>query len=154
MSYKYYVSVDDLPIFNWAMINEDNKIQYIRKGEYDKQPVQEDVEAWKAFSNTYSNDIGESKNYTRYIELLQESNELIAEYIATNNTSLLNDIKLLQADISKAKEKIDENDSSIFDMVVSIHQHLGIQLDPQTTTVRMFFKYLDQLNKNGRSSNK
>ena len=154
MSYEYYANVDDLPIFNWAMINENNKIQYIRKDQYNEPVVKEDIEAWKAFSNTYSDDIGQSKNYTRYVELLQESNELMAEYIATNNVSLLNDIKIIQSDIDKVKKEIDDNDSSIFDMVVAIHQHLGIQLTPQTTTVRMFFKYLEQLNKNGRASNK
>ena len=154
MSYEYYANVDDLPIFNWAMINENNKIQYIRKDQYNEPVVKEDIEAWKAFSNAYSDDIGQSKNYTRYVELLQESNELMAEYIATNNVSLLNDIKIIQSDIDKVKKEIDDNDSSIFDMVVAIHQHLGIQLTPQTTTVRMFFKYLEQLNKNGRASNK
>ena len=146
MSYEYYESVDDMPILNWAMINEKDKVQYIRKDNFSGEICKEDYINWKIFCDKYREEFGVSKKYKEYINTVHELNLLIDEFITTGNAIIRNSINIKQGEVEELKKHIDETgEQSVFSAIASIHQHLGTPLDPQKLSVRMFFEYLEQL---------
>lgn len=146
MQLEYYENADDMPIFNWAMINEKDKLQYIRKGNYGAPICQDDIIHWKSFCDSYREEFGVSKEYKEYIDTLHELNELIGEYIETGEEMIRNFITIKQSEVEGLKKHIDQTgEQSVFSAAVALHQHLGTNLNLQETSVRMFFAYLEEL---------
>lgn len=108
MQEEYYLKVDDCPLKAWRKANEGD-LKWLRS-EKGKGTKEQDKKAWEELQDDFLRQIGLSKDYAEYLDLLRERAILQLEYlkserkrdgITIRNRALLNKIKILDVQINE-----------------------------------------------------
>lgn len=138
---QYYLTIDELPLFNWIKCNE-GKLEYVRK-EIDEGNAEDDATAFEAVYDEYLKLQGVSTSYMRIIESMKIKalNEL--EFVITGNR-----LKLSRAQIEEAKLgemlKLMSSNSGVERAIIHLSKWIGSHINSRTISAKEYFIMLSE----------
>jgi hypothetical protein len=151
----YYLSCDELPIYNWQKCLDGN-LTYLRKNEEGSED--NDNLAWWDFLNDYYDVIGFSDQQLQLNELKERYLMALLDYLEApeNQQAFLSNELTWSKDaldfFTKNKEQNQEVKSSILTSVVDLQDIFKYQINEYKTTVLKFhimMKKAEKLTQNG-----
>jgi len=141
---KVYSSIDDLPQWNWSMIHKSGNLAYIKKLKNYRNIAEDNSETlqsiWIEIYNEYIEEFGLSKEYKDLLERKKEIARMKNEFIRTDNSSLLNFIKIEELELEATFDKSEA--MSFESVVIGIEKIQKIRLPIKEITVYEFNNYL------------
>lgn len=141
-----YNSIEELPIWNWFKVFETNELKHIIKGE---GVVEDSIlkENWNKLFSEYIDIFGLDDNLVSHIKHEKKLVLLQLEYAIKKRPSDLFKIELA---LTNVKEKQSEKVKSDFMQVIAqVENALERNINERKISVRKFYTYLKQLEKNG-----
>lgn len=138
-STQYYSGIDEMPLFNWRKCQEKGDYKYARISIENGSDLLDEF-SWKIIYDTYLEEFGFTSTYVRIMELQHEIAELQCDFIIQDRRFILNKIKMLEGELSELVER--PNESDMDQAITYISKWLGFRINPKETTVREFFKYV------------
>ena len=133
---KYYLSIKELPMYNWITLSEENDIKQLSKtGTVCKRVQQVYEKLQDEIIDTFgvNQDFIKIKNKKKQIELLY------CEQIRTGDLSTGWKIEMLELDIEDLQNR--QIKSDLYESIIAIEKHLGFKINPKELTVFQFYKY-------------
>lgn len=146
----YYGDIDEMPLYNWRKCNE-GKVHYTRKN-LEKGTKKRDHEQWEKTYDSYLAEFGLGQDYARYYELKIELAVIQCEFVETDDRFLLNRIKQLEHEIKELLEREPGADTDT--AIVHLSKWMGSLIDQKKVTVRMFYKMLNEQQKEAEALKK
>ena len=140
---KYYLTIHELPIFNWTQFYKTtNPIYLSRTGKICKRVS----EVYKSLESQLIDEFGISEDYLKIINLKIEIELLYGEQIRTGDRSnqLLIDIR--EVDINSLSNQ--NNKSDLMQALLTIEKFMGLKLNPKELSVFDFYNYLKFVSEN------
>lgn len=144
MSEKYYLNIEDMPLYNWhKCINSD--YYYVRKDE--KQIDLPECEiAFKKVYDSYMNVFGIDKKYKQQIEIIKKIALLQCDYLITKDK-----FKLTQIEVENAKLEMfnteKSNNITLQTTLIYLSKWLGYRLDWREVSVYEYYTLLEESTK-------
>ena len=140
-----YNSVEELPIWNWFKVFETNELKHIiKKGVVDNSILKE---KWQELFSEYIDIFGLDENLISHIKQEKKIVLLELEYAIKKRPS---DLFKIELEILKSKEKQSNKVQSDFMLVIAqVEGALKRNIDEKKISVRKFYTYLKQLDKDG-----
>lgn len=150
MSNKYYLTIDEMPIYNWFKCIDYKDYTFVSK---DKKEC--DINECEAiFGDLYLQFIdtfGISEQLTDIIGIQNEILSLKIDLVLTNDKSIESFIELKELEL---KDKLNVKQTKTNLIKVSIEKFLGFRINEKEVTVVEYYNYLEALKENGRATNK
>lgn len=147
-----YDSIDELPIYNWIKCHEAGSTIYVYRLESYANRY-ETTESKTAFEKIYRQffvKYGLTSEFKEYLEAKKKVLLKKLDAYLTDNKSLLTFVKIEEAEI---KQKYESNIKEVdyWNMVASLEEALGFQIDVHKMSVESFYNHLkNQTEKNKR----
>ena len=140
-----YNSIEELPIWNWFKVFETSELKHIiKKGEVDESILKE---KWQELFSEYVDIFGLDDNLVSHIKHEKKVVLLQLEYAIKKKAS---DLFKIELEMLKAKEKqSDKVQSDFMQVIAQVENALTRNIDEKKISVRKFYTYLKQLEKNG-----
>jgi hypothetical protein len=152
---NYYKSIDDMPIYNFHqyMVTQDLKwlLEETEKYKSTEKTDQLLVDQWVILHDEYLKHFGISKNYKKVMEQEDKITKLMISRWLKDDASLETIIKIetMKLDELNGKKK---KGSSFEEDIAVIEKYRGIGLDPKKTSVKMFYTYINLMQKDGEKN--
>lgn len=149
-STKPYSSIESCPIYRYSRVIETGNLEYLlpKKIKITNRVKSLLDDAWTNINDEYFDRYGISDEYKELhrqeISLAKE----MCQYIIDDKAHHLNQITYLLKSIELKKRKL--KSSEINEVKYYIEKDIGIKLDEKTTSVREFFDYYHQVQKNAQ----
>ena len=145
-SRRAYVSIDDLPIYNWFKVFETGNPKYIViRGKFTKEEL---AHQWEQIFGEYVSTFGFSREFIVYFNKRKKLQLLKNKYALTKKAALKNLIKFREKELLALNPT--ENDRSDYmTVVMAVEDAINRTIDEKEISVRKFYTYLKKL-KNGR----
>ena len=143
----YYKKIDDLPVWNFWQVIEDNEFGYLLKLENYEEIPEYDIEqlakVWDDLDYQYFKYFGIDEKY--YDKLIQEKKILLLEIEAIIEKSTFAIVRLRQE--KRFLKEMSEEGAKIknLDMLVSVEKFMGFSLNPKEISVKKFYSYVKNM---------
>lgn len=141
LSHDYYVSIDEMPAYNWFKIAETADFKWCAK---DQKKVDEEMSkiAYGQMYMQFIDTFGVSEMMQEILSLQNQIAVYEIDKALTNDMSLEVFIKIKKHELKKLTE---DNKSKSNGAKVAVEKWLGFRLDMRSTTVREFYEYTNEL---------
>lgn len=147
---KYYLSIDDIPLWNYRKAMS-GKVAYCRRDWSNEEVNEEDHQAWNSVYDDYLKTFGLGDKYEQYVYLQMELIELKCDLVIEENLFLLNKINQLEAEMDALLSR--DSGTDMDDCIVFVSKWMGTIVNEKQVTAKMFFKMLDNCIKDGKKNN-
>lgn len=140
---KYYKSLDEIILFNWAKCL-DGEIKYIRVDEIDDEVNENDVKAFEELYDKYIKEYGLSKIYIRYLNQMKKLALSQLAYVedSVKNKRALNDIEYNEIELAKIKSMMKGDGTTIEDTLIYLSKFIGYNIDSRQITATRYYTML------------
>ena len=146
MEFKRYEHIDDMPLFNWRKVQEDQDYRYTRLEDiYKGEEEPEDYLAWDKVYESFLETFGVSEYYTRILELRLQKAIAQCDLVITEDRSHNNFIKRYDREITELMNR--DNDMTLGDCISYVSKWQGYPVQQKKTTVREFYETLETMKK-------
>ena len=149
---KYYTSIFQCPIYSWEAAKETGNFEFLRKKNLfiPRSKVQESKsnngqKAFLMLLNEIFEEIGIHNEIKETIELKEELLNTNLEFAITGDRFLLNQIKILKAQIDKKEGGMNHKVNFSKDFAEVSKNSNGVITDPKTTTIYQFLTIRETL---------
>jgi hypothetical protein len=153
MSNKYYLTIDEMPIYNWFKCIDLKDYTFVLKTK--KECVESELnECEGIFGELYLQYIDAFGISEQLADILSIQNEILSlkiERVITNDKTIDSFIELKELEL---KDKVSVKQTKTNLIKVSIEKYLGFRLNEKEVTVVEYYNYLEALKENGRATNK
>ena len=149
---KFYKDIDEMPIYNFEMINKTGNLQYLAKRDYKKVKVDKSLEViWENIYNEYLQEFGINENFVMYLKYKLEA---IKYYNNAYNKGLRHEINFAKLAEKNAEELInDGSDISVGDIASVMAKNMGFRINIKEISVREFYNNIKLMQKNNGENN-
>ncbi len=152
----FYLSVGEIPMYNWNAIFSDGKVEYCYKNTPKTIDYEKVIDVCDVLMDDFISVFGINKKLKKYNELRKKSANLKFKYITTSNRMLVNEINYIDNQIDELKKLIFSQNTSDFDKNhVILQKWYGQRIDLKTTTVKEYYSIVEvyeRANKENRHS--
>ena len=149
---KYYTSIFQCPIYSWEVAKETGNFEFLRKKNLfiPRSQVKESksTNGQKAFLmllNEIFEEIGIHDEIKEAVGIKEELVNVNLEYIMTGQRFLLNQIKILKAELEKKETNLEVKVNFSKDFAEVSKQSNGVITDPKTTTIYQYLTIRETL---------
>lgn len=138
----YYLSIEDLPIYNWFKIHETNDRSYLIKEGNKRWATDKALnDAWGRVFSEFIDTFGISDSFREILSLKRDimQHRLRLEYSGdgTNKTF----IKIKELHLSELLQE-EGGEKKVNEVKVYIEKFVGFRIDEKTTSVKEYYTYL------------
>lgn len=131
-----YESTEDMPILNFIhCMNGEYEYLYEPK----QQPDEGDGLAFSFLACEYF-DMKRFKTEIKYFETLMK-------YLSTGNATHKNNLMIMERQLQENRQVLNIIDS-FYSELASINRILGMNIDPKTTSTKLYYSYLNDIKRN------
>lgn len=146
MEFKYYEHIDDMPLYNWRKVQEDQDYRYTRLEDiYKYKETTTDYIAWDKVYESFLDSFGVSEYYVRILEIKRMKALAQCELVITGDRSNNNTIKRCDRELKEIMER--DNDMTLGDCISYVSKWQGFPVRQKQTTVREFYETLETMRK-------
>lgn len=140
---KYYKSLDDIILYNWAKCLEGD-VRFIRVEEHETEATESDIKAFEQLYDSYIKQYGLGKLYERYLTQLKKLAISQFSYVedSVKNKRELNNITFYQSEIDKIKSMMNSGGTTIEDSLIYLSKFIGYNLDSRQITATKYYTTL------------
>ena len=146
---KYYLSIEELPVFNWWKLHEKNDFKQVLRDKKDK--IDERViEVVKELQNEFITTFGIDENYAQYLRKQIQIELLKIKVLKTGDRSFETMIDILEIELEDLTRK--EEDKGMSGSTIAIEKWMGFKLDTSKISTFEYYSYIKAITKatNGR----
>lgn len=141
---KYYTSIEDLPVWNWWKLHENNDVSLVLRDKKDK--VDESVvDVIKALQNEFIVTFGIDENYASSLRKQIEIELLKIKILKTKDRSFNTMIKILEIELQDLTSK--EQDRSVGGATIAIEKWMGFKLEIKKVSTFEYYSYIKAIEK-------
>jgi hypothetical protein len=141
----FYESIEEIPLYNWAKINEGNLKFILLKIDTEVNELQLS-EAWEKLYDDYIVKRGLSKHYQKLLTLMKQKTVLECDYIITGELFKLTEIEIQEEKLREMIQK-DAVDISIEKTLIYLSKWIGYRLDWKVITLNEYYLILEEYGK-------
>ena len=135
---KYYLSINEFPLFNWFRCNEE-QYKYCRR-DPNVGTEKEDLQAWENLYNDFIQKVGFSDEFNLYLDNLKARAKSCLEFLESlkegkRNIFLINRIRMLTIKIDMFESKLTGNENNEIKMLNAISKYQGYRIPQKEITV-------------------
>jgi len=154
IAWELYDSIDELPIWNWNMVNEKGDYTYIKKNRINGQVTKEEhanlKKQWEKLFSDYIDRFKFSKNFLTILEKKKDIMQWQKQYAMTNDKSVFTFITFAEREL---KELENENKGSdFFETKAIVEKFIGFRIDVKSTSVNEFYTYIKMLHEKNKQN--
>ena len=146
---KYYVSIEELPVYNWWKLHEKNDFKQVLK---DKKDEIDDrvVEVVKELQNEFITTFGIDENYAQYLRKQIQIELMKINVLKTGDRSLETMIDILEIELEDLTRK--EEDKGMSGTTIAVEKWMGFKLDTLKISTFEYYSYIKAIERatNGR----
>lgn len=140
---KYWESIEDMPMFNWQKC-ADGDLKYVNKDLLENDELN-GIQYDKLYDQ-YLEKFGLSKEFERYMNLLQQRALLQCKYVSTNQRFKLTEIEIIDAKIERLNVNFGDG-KSIETVCIHLSKWLGYKINLKETTVIEYYTIIQEYGK-------
>ena len=141
---RYYKSIEDIPVYNWWKLHEENDFKYLLKDSKNKTNNRAE-KVVKSIKDEFINTFGVDKKYEEYLNLVWKLEVKKIEIAITGDRSKKIFADMLEIDI---EDLLNEKEVEVHNHgLMHIEKYMGFRLDVKTTTVFEFYSYVKDIEK-------
>ncbi len=144
---SYFLDLNEITLFNYDKCLS-GKLIYTRKNTA-KGSEDNDFLAWSTIYDQYLSKYGVGKDYSLFLDKIEELTLLNCDLAITGDTFLLNKIRLIEAEIKEYSEK---ESMELVDQLVLVGKWNRGRVNPKETTAGEFYAMIEMIKR--ESSNK
>jgi hypothetical protein len=145
----FYLSIDELPIYNWWKIHENGDMNQLVKGK-GKVTNAKLAEVWAMLYDEFIDTFGVNEDFREYLELKRDIEILKIDMILDGDMSLQTMIEIKEFEMAKSFDK--ETKSNYNEVKVYVEKYMGFRLDEKTTSTKDYYTYLKTIEKEAKKS--
>jgi len=138
----YFLDFSEIPLFNYEKCLN-GEYHFARKDKT-KGNDQADYHVWKLIYDQYLKKFGIGREYSMFLDKVEELTLLNCEYVETENRFLLNGIRRLEREIEDFTKKEKGN---FTEQVVIVSKWLGSRINTRETTADEFYTMVEMIKK-------
>lgn len=146
-AWNFYESIDELPIWNWNMVNEKGDFTYLKKNRINGQVTKEEYanlkEQWEKLFADYIDRFKFSKNFLTIFDKKKEIMQWQKQYAETGDKSVFTFIKFAERELAELEKE--KTGSDFLETKSILQQFLGYRIDAKLTSVAEFYTDLRRL---------
>jgi len=146
---SYYLSIDELPIYNWNKIFETSDLDYLKKNNNKKVKEEFLVELWVKLQNEYLDEFGLESIFKQKLEIQKKIAIKNYEFILKNDRFILTEIDILNAELKSLE--LNKAGLNFWQVKDKVEQSKGYRFDAKIVTVIEWFYALKELS-NGKAN--
>lgn len=150
MQEKSWVSIDEMPLYNWIKCTEENDYRYVLK-DINKGRGVDLHDAWYKVYDDYIKRFGLGDLYLRLLNVMKEKALLELEFVETREKFKLTEINIREAKLKSMMANRGEG-ISINTALVYMSKWLGYHLNTREVTVLEFFEIREQYGKENKKT--
>lgn len=149
---NYYSSLDEMPIYNWRMINETNNLEFLlkKKKKLSEREILILEDVFATLYDSFLDTFGISDTYRRMLELKRDIAVLQARMVIENDRSLRTDIRIADYELKELNKKGSESKQTFIEVKAYIEKFMGFRINQYETSVTEYYSYLDIMKKNNK----
>lgn len=141
---KYYLSIEELPIWNWWKLHEKNEFEQVLKRSKDKLDKRV-VDVVKELQNEFIETFGIDENYANYLRKQIQIELLKIKILKTGDRIYENDVDILQIELEELTSK--EQDKGMNTATISVEKWMGFKLDIKKISTFEYYSYIKAIEK-------
>lgn len=141
----FYESIDEIPLYNWAKINDGNLKFILISMDSDVTDL-ELSDAWEKLYDDYIEKRGLSKHYKKLLSLMKQKVILQCDYIITGELFKLTELEIQEQKLNEMIQK-DAIDISIEKTLIYLSKWIGYRLDWKVITLNEYYLILEEYGK-------
>lgn len=139
---KYYLSVNEFPLFNWFRCHEE-QYKYCRR-DVNIGNESDDLKAWGIIYDDFIQKIGLGDDFNIYLDNLKIRAEYCLEFLESlkngkRNLFLINKIRMMSIKIEMFESKLVQSENSEIKMLNSVGKFLGFRVPQKEMTVIEYY---------------
>ena len=141
---KYYLSIEELPVWNWWKLHEKNDFKQVlrrSKGKLDKRVV----DVVKELQNEFIQTFGIDENYANYLRKQIQIELLKIKILKTGDRIYENDVDILEIELEELTSK--EQDKALNSATISVEKWMGFKLDVKKISTFEYYSYIKAIEK-------
>lgn len=143
MHVKYWESIDEMPMYHWQKCS-DGFLKYVNVNLIDDETGNQ-IQYDKLYDQ-YLARFGLSKQFERYMKLLQQKAKLQCLYVQTNKRFKLTEIEIVDAKIERLNVNFGDG-KSIETTCLHLSKWLGYKVNLKETTVVEYYTIIQEYGK-------
>lgn len=146
---KYYISIEELPVYNWWKLHEKNDFKQVLRNEKDNIDGRV-VEVVKELQNEFIAIFGIDENYAAFLRKQIQIELLKIRVVKTGDRSLENQIDILEIELEELTNR--EEDKGLNTATIAVEKWMGFKLDTKKISTFEYYSYIKAIEKatNGR----
>lgn len=140
-----FLSIDELPIWNWWRVSETGNFIYLRKDADYKKKDYSLSSLWESLNDEYFDAYGISDNTIKAMKLKQKWILKRADFILNNNRFALTECDIIEMDLDDLQN--DSKSMSNEESIIYLEERLGREVDPKRTSVKKYYDYINYYSK-------
>lgn len=149
----YFLELNEIPLYNFDKCLN-GKYGYTRRS-WSVGNDEKDFEAWTSIYDQYIAKFGIGRDYSIFLDKMEELTLINCDFVMTGNNFLLNKKRLLEAEL---KEYTEKEGVGLTQQIVVVTKWMGSRVNPRETSAEEFFTMLEMIKKeqekNGKKSSK
>lgn len=149
-SSRYYHSINDLPVFNWWKIHEENDFKYLLKNP-NKKVNKYAEKVFKSIKSEFINEFGIDRKYEQYIDKVIELTLLNIKIVKGKDKSkkiFADMLELEIKDLLTQEEKIVSKDKGFS----AVSKYLGTSIKIKEITIYEFYSHIEAIKRHINNS--
>jgi hypothetical protein len=143
-SNRYYKSIEDLPVYNWWKLHEENDFKYLLR-DSNKKVNKYSINIFKSIKDEFVNEFGIDRRYEQYLDKVWKLEMYNIKMALTGDKSDKIFADILEFEI---EDLLNEQETKVHNHgVMHIEKYMGFRLDIKTTTVNEFYGYVKEIEK-------
>ena len=146
---KYYLTIEELPVYNWWKLHEKNDFKQVLKSQKDEIDERV-VKLVKDLQNEFIATFGIDENYAAYLRKQIQIELLKIRVIKTKDRSLETQIDILEIELEELTNR--EQDKGLNSTTIAVEKWMGFKLDTKKISTFEYYSYIKAIEKatNGR----
>ena len=142
---KYYIYLDELPIWNWHKIANTGNLIYLHKdNDYSKTDYSL-VEIWDKLQDEYLEEFGITNEFRAMLVLKKRWINIKSNFLLTGDRFLLNELDEIEIDLKDTSESKVISDKD--DTLIMMEQQMGFPIDEKKMSVKKYYKTINYLSR-------
>lgn len=146
---QYFLELNEITLFNYDKCLN-GKLVYCRRNTAKGTP-ENDFQAWSTIYDQYLSRFGIGKQYSLFLDKMEELTILNCDFVITGDRFLLNKIRILEAEI---KDSSKEDGSTLTEQVVMVSKWMRSRVNPRETTADEFYTMVEMIKKENEDGKK
>ena len=145
---RYYLTIDELPLYNWIQINKGEK-KWLRR-DINRGSDKYDERAYDLLYDHYIKEMGLGKLYKKSLEQMKEIAILQCDYIITGDRTKLTKAEIKMDRFKNLIATNNKRDITIEQTLVFLSKWINSFLDVNKLTARQYFDLLEAFDKENK----